>query len=209
MTAIASAGFIISTEIIRTHLGIGTTGDDSWLDKNIASVTKKIETYCRRTFAVTHFTEYHDGTGKRGFFYVRNFPIIAISELNDDVNRDFATATAYATSAYITYADEGRVELLHSDDLTGSLEGVRFQKGQQNIKIVYTGGYASIPEDVSYGATEWISKLYHRRDKKEWNTGSRSKGDKNVSVIPVGSMPDDVKEFIHPYRVMMDFDKRR
>ena len=211
MAAIASAGFIVSLDIMKTHLNVGGTSEDSWLDKNIASVTKKIETYCRRTFAATHYPEeYHDGSGKRGFLFVRNFPIISLSELNEDINRDFLAATKYATNAYITYDDEGRVELLDAaGDLTASLAPIVFGKGQQNIKITYTGGYVDIPEDVSYGASEWIAKLYHRRDKIEWNLGSRSKGDKSVSLIAIGKMPDDVREFINPYRLLMDLHNRR
>jgi len=211
MAAIASAGFIVSLNIVKTHLGIGTTGLDSWLDKALASVTKKIETYCNRTFAATQHTEYHDGSGRKGFFFVKHPPIVAVASLNEDVNRDFAAATAYGATSYITYSDEGIVELLDtSGDLTASLAPTVFGKGQQNIQIVYTGGYTDIPEDVAYGATEWISKLYHRRDKKRWNVGSTSKGDISTSYVAIGTMPDDVKEFINPYRIrMVSRDVRR
>lgn len=200
---IATAGFIVSADIVKVHLGIGTTGADTWLDKALASITKKIETYCSRTFIATHYSaEYHDGDGKRGFFFVKNPPVISISELNLDINRNFAAATAYATSEYIIYDDEGRVELLDTGgDLTASLAPVVFGKGQQNIKIVYTGGYTTIPEDVAYGATEWISKLYHRRDKKRWDISAKSKGDVSASFIAITSMPKEIKEYIDPYRL--------
>tara|TARA_B100001964_G_scaffold178865_1_gene197303 strand:+ start:313 stop:981 length:669 start_codon:yes stop_codon:yes gene_type:complete len=209
MALIASSAFLISVSDIKLHLNIGTSGPDGWLDKAVSSVTKRIETFCRRTFIATQYTEFHDGSGRRGFVYVDNPPIVAIDELNDDVNRDFGNSTKFATSEFVSYDDEGRIELLNQSDLipAGLQTGVVFSQGQQNIKIVYTGGFADVPEDIRMGAAEWVSKLYHRRDKKRWGHSASSKGDTSVTFESIGLMPEDVKGFVSPYRIVRRLEK--
>jgi len=209
MAVVASAQFLISMTDLKLHLDIGTTGQDGWLDKALASTTKRIETYCNRHFASAGYTEYADGVNK-GFLHVKNPPIINVSALNSDVNRDFGSATEYATNAYITYDDDGRIELLSIADVTSSsLSPVVFPSGQQNIKIVYTGGYAAIPEDVRLGCAEWIGRIYKRRTRKRWNIEGAAKGDKTISYETFGAMPLEVKDFIHPYRLIPAGRSRR
>lgn len=202
MAAIASAGFIVNLTNMKTHLNINTSGQDDFLDMTLAAITKKFETYCKRVFVATTYTEYHSGNGRSGFFYINNPELIAISSLKEDSNRDFAIASLYDTSAYIGFSAEGRVELLsNADVVTTTLQPAVFGRGQQNIEIIYTGGFSDMPEDLQLGCKEWVSRLYHRRDKKKWSIQSYSKGDVSTSFETTGRIPDDIREMLDPYKI--------
>jgi len=202
MPAIASSQFIASLADVKLHLNISTTAQDSWLDKTIASMTKKIETFCNRRFKAATYTEFHDGNGKRGFIYVFNPPVGTVSVLAEDADRTFDSSTVFATSTYISYTSEGKVELLTgADNVSTEINPVIFGKGQQNVKIVYTGGYADIPEDVQIGALEWVATLNKVRDRKGWDVSNSNKGDVSTTYVTLGVMPEKVREFIFPYRM--------
>tara|TARA_Y100000310_G_scaffold146471_2_gene145826 strand:- start:6109 stop:6756 length:648 start_codon:yes stop_codon:yes gene_type:complete len=215
MALVATSEFLISIADAKLHLGITTTDQDSWLDKAIASLTARTQTYCKRKFKKAQYIEFHSGDGQESFVYVDNPPITVsgttedMGELNDDVERDFGSSTAFGTNAYIVYNDEGRIELLTTADVVStSILPATFTKGQQNIKIVYSGGYADIPEDIKMGVSEWIAKIYRRQTNKRWGMLSDSKGGVSISYESLGSMPDDVKEHLAPYRLFR-FGRRK
>lgn len=130
----------------------------------------------------------------------------SVSILAEDSNREFGTATQYASNSYVTYDEDGRIELLGT---ASSLSPVVFPTGQQNVKIVYTGGYSDMPEDVKMGCVEWIGRIYKRKTKKRWNVDKQAKGDKTIDYETFGIIPPEVKDFIHPYRFIKAGTTRR
>lgn len=202
MAALPSSQYIISLANVKLHLKISVTAQDSWLDRALGAITKKFETFCNRKFKANTYTEFHDGNGKRGLIYVFNPPVGTVSVLNEDVDRDFGSSTAFASSDFITYEDEGKVELLTgANTLNAEINPVIFGKGQQNIKIVYTGGFADIPEDLQFGAAEWIATLQKVRDRKGWDISNSNKRDVSTTYVTLGLMPDKVREFVLPYKL--------
>lgn len=204
MAAIASTQFITTLATLKLHLGITDTNSDNWLDQALAQVTKKFQTHCKRIFKEAHYTEFHDGTGRIGFIYADNIPITKsnISELNDDIARTFASATAFATNQYVVNDEEGRVELLdNGNTLASKLNPAVFAKGRHNIKLVYTGGYSAMPEDLQLGAIDYIARIWKRRDQKWWLIQSFSQRDRQTSIEALGRLPDDVVEMLEPYRL--------
>lgn len=89
-------------------------------------------------------TEYHDG-GQQ-FIYTRYFPIISVTSIHDDDDRDYDATTLLDTDEY--YIDQNDGRCIYSDMGT-------FTAGDQNLKVVYTAGWESettTPDDIQRAA---------------------------------------------------------
>ena|SRR3990167_7983487 len=88
---------------------------------------------------------------------VSQYPIITVTELYDDINRDFTSSDLIDAADYEVYKENGIVRLYNGESA--------FSVGVQNIKIIYTGGYTSttLPEDLTWAICEHVSFLYANR----------------------------------------------
>ena len=77
-----------------------------------------------------------------------------------------------------------------------SEEGV-FVKSEQGIKIVYTAGYATIPDDLEYAATSHVSFLYNKSGHEGHSSISLGGLSKSYDPNPI---PEDVRFALEPYR---------
>ena len=106
--------------------------------------------------ASTSITEYIDGDGTDSI-KVSRAPIIAVSEVYDDIGRDFTSSDLIDSDDYEIYKENGIVRLFNEESF--------FQVGVQNVKVVYTGGYtaATLPEDLTWAICEYVTFLYSNR----------------------------------------------
>lgn len=112
--------------------------DDALLTVLLDAASTIVERYCNRKFLSTAYTETRSGNGMR-FLLVNNPPMTAFT--NIAVVDDDGTSTDYASTNF-RYNEEGLIR----PDPEGDLE--RFPLGFQNLVVTYTGGFATIPEDV-------------------------------------------------------------
>jgi hypothetical protein len=93
---------------------------------------------------------------------------------------------------YIVYDKEGSIRLFNDETI--------FSKGYQNVKIVYSGGYSTIPEDLELACIDWVLKYY--RKNKDKLQGWSSKSYSGVSVlIDLAAIPDDIKAVLNSYKL--------
>jgi hypothetical protein len=125
--------------------------EKAYIDALIPVGQKYLEDYCKRLFEVTTYTdEVLNGTGGPMIF-VKNPPIISLTELK--IIWSFAT-TDTGTDTINTYDDaellwdaaSGKVQFKPRG---GSSRPSSFPDGFQNVKITYSGGYASTSADFS------------------------------------------------------------
>lgn len=138
---------------------INIKGDDNTVDNLlndlIGRISTAFESFCGRPFISASYTEYYDGDGSNMLF-VDKYPLTSIDSINDDTSWSWGASTLIAATNY-RIADERYVIL----DTTLS-------KGNQNVKIVYTGGYSTIPADLKQACIEESGrKLKHRVDYDE------------------------------------------
>jgi hypothetical protein len=118
---------------------------DAELERIIPAVQAFLEQECGRVFDQAEVTEYFDGEMWASVLLVARPPINSIINLWDDPTRVFATP--FSVGSYdVKDANAGIVRLL--DDL-------EFSDGQHNIKITYSGGYTSMPFDLSNARRIW------------------------------------------------------
>ncbi|MDP6771655.1 MAG: hypothetical protein QF704_13215 [Anaerolineales bacterium] len=130
-----------SVDTFKGNIEKTSTTNDNILFNLISQSTSDMERYTGRrlrgrTYGANGLeAEYHNGvvTNK---LYVNEYPIISVSSLYDDVNREFTNTSLKAPTEYMLWKDQGIVQL-YNDATNGSV----FSKGIGNIKLIYTAGY--------------------------------------------------------------------
>lgn len=154
------------------------TEHDAELDRLIAAVQEWLEGQCGRTFYLLGtVTEYHSGEKWRDRLIVARPPLATITNMWDDPLRVYGTALSNAYYV-IEDAEAGIIRL----------DGITFQSGIRNIKITYTGGFASIPTDLEQAAIEMV-----------W--AAREKGVHNLVGVRSRSIADGSSQYVN-----MDWD---
>lgn len=172
----------------KEHLDIqtGNVSQDSRIESFINAASQVIESYCDRQFKSQSHTEYFHGR-KMNFIMPREFPITAISEFRIDGDRVFTDANTLLAANEYTIADRAR-----------TIFTTRIiPNGFMNVKLVYTGGYATIPSDLELACIWLVEWYYKSRERKDMGRTSIGKGDERVTVIT--EMPGMVKELLQNY----------
>ena len=149
---------------VETFLGLSSGADTARITNAINHATKRILNYIDRTIASTARTEYYDGTDTP-ILVLRHYPIIGNpTTVNVDGNRDFAAADDLTVDDdYLVEADEGILRLVGQAGAGIPGDETVWPRGYQNIKVVYTAGYASTPEGLLQVATEFAAYYYDKR----------------------------------------------
>lgn len=185
---------LITTERAREIPSLANA-DAAYLASLVAAASAAVESYCKRTFAQTSFTEeYHDGSGENRMFF-DNFPVTALSAVT------------------IIEAGGGEVEISgESFDVDASTGEIRFKSavaaayhhfpaGFHNVKVAYTAGFATIPEPIQEATAELAAWLWANASPEGGVTGEKL-GDYSRSLEPAGRMklPAVVRRLLAPYR---------
>ena len=127
--------------------------DTSLLGTLITAASKALQTLYKRTWKSTQFTELRDGDGTQ-IMVLNEFPIISL----DTVTITDSDGTEYdiATTNFRINAPAGIIKFKPgaSDDF------IYFPNSFQNVEIVYTAGYATVPEHVQAACAETVAAMY-------------------------------------------------
>ena len=173
---------------LKTHLGVTGDGYDDQLDLLIAAASEAVERWCGCAFASAEATEHYDGGG-HDRLVLRRRPVTAVAGLWDDTARDFDDASEIAGDDYVLEMDAGIVRLLRGS----------FGDGVRNVKITYTAGYGTIPDDLAQAciliAASWFNQA------RGGGEGLRSQAVAGVArQFAEASMPDSVRRLLAPFR---------
>jgi len=127
---------------IKTNFNMTLSTHDTLLGNLITQKEKQIKVFCGRDFEQTTYNSndensLYDGDGTDTLL-LRQFPIVSVTSLFDDPDRSYGASSQISSSDYMIYANEGKIVL----------DGLTFTRGRQNIKVVYSAGYSTIPEDL-------------------------------------------------------------
>ena len=118
---------------VKSYLGgqVDTAGE-TFVTFAIPYISSVIETYCGRLFGETTYTdEIHDGDGGKQLV-LKNYPIISVTSLYDDIDRAWTASTLIAASDYVIKKESG---VLYRVDANF------FNIERGNIKVTYVAGY--------------------------------------------------------------------
>ena len=161
---------------VKEYLGVTATSEDALISRLVDWATDLIHSYCGRIFSEAAYDEYYDGDGTEGLL-VNQYPISAVSSV--EVN-----GTSRDASSYALY---GQLGLLR-------LKSAAFPRGKKNVRVQYTAGYATIPNDLEQAAIELVALKCYDRGRNR--LGLASKGGASDAF----HLPDEVKAILDIYK---------
>jgi uncharacterized phiE125 gp8 family phage protein len=177
---------------VKEQLDIPTeeTGDDSLLTRLITVADTFVENYCRRYFEAQDLTEYHRGKGGETVLKLNEYPVNSVTSIHDDPDRSYGSTALIDASYYVVDTKSGIVRL----------DGVKFQAGFDNIKVVYNAGYSTIPFDLEQAVLDLIALKYNSRDKDRLGVKSRSIDGQSSIVFITDELLPEIKVVLDMYR---------
>lgn len=138
----------------KARRGISATTWDAIVPNIIDAVQAEIERYCSRAFeSATYTDEAYHGTGTDTLI-LRNWPVTAVSAVK--IVASDGTTTTLDSGDYradLSANDRGHLYRIRSSDFGwGEPSGACWPEGRLNVKVTYTGGYATVPHDVEEAA---------------------------------------------------------
>jgi len=198
---------LFSVQDYKTRFRIRGTAQDDQIDVLRRSISAMCEAHCNREFEYSgnEETEYLDGDGTP-IISVRKPPIAAISALYIDPGRAFGTDSLVPAANYEILAggrksDQGLIRLLDAPQwmpTSGSTWEGYFPDVPRSVKVVYSGGFTSIPLDLKEAAMRWAFSLSGR----EPGVTSLTIGSYSVSYAQGSkdsAVPPDIRAMLSPY----------
>lgn len=152
---------LTTTANVKEYIGVTGSDDDDLIDRLVLAAQAKAESFCDRKFDQATYTEYFDGNDSPSIV-LSNTPIDSITSvaLRDD-NDEWSAIDA---TSYDFNADTGEVFLLNGSTAlweAGLAVGRRptFPKGGKSTRVIYVGGYDSIPADLEQAAIELTVRM--------------------------------------------------
>lgn len=165
------------------HIGYPET--DELIEDIIDSISVLFESYCDRQFLTRERTEYYDGKGSK-FLFPTYSPITSVSGVWDDSDWAWDTSSLVASTDYMI-----------KNNTTIVLKDSTFGDYDQNVKIIYTAGYATVPEDVRLACIEEVTRTYKNR--KGVDVLAKTAADGSVTRYAKDLMPSTIR-VLNTYR---------
>ena len=197
----ASGGPYLTTRAnVKTALDISGTAQDDRIDALLAQVTDDIQSYCDRTFALgSGLTEYPE---VRGYplhsVQLDRFPVVSVTSLHfsNEWPRVYDSTTLLTEGTdFVVDEDSGLVRFVCSKYPTGL--------AARAVKVVYDGGYSTIPADLERAAIELIAVKLAKGANQSYHVTSRAAGDGSISGIRFDDWTDAMRRVCDRYRRMV------
>lgn len=186
---------------VREYEGITSHGDNELLTRIIERVTSRFERFCDRQFADRAYSYLTDpdnakldglnNPNQRQIIALRQYPIISVTTVR--INEvAYTESTSIYNSGWFIYSKEA--------GLLG-LRGYEWLQGAQNIELVYTAGYATIPEDLQEACIKQV--LWHYKQGKGAHllgVSGKSLADGSVNLYATNALLPEVKEVLMRYK---------
>ena len=151
----------------KVYRGVADTTYDAIVGALIPTVQDKVERYLGTAIDSATFTdEAYDGDGSQEL-WLKNYPVTAVSAVK--IVSDDGTTTTLASADY-RWSSQGKIVrlpyyggMLPTRDSWGDPIGLGggsvFPNGFQNVKVTYTAGYGTVPDDLQYAAFVMIDAM--------------------------------------------------
>jgi hypothetical protein len=181
---------LASRDALKRYLGIDAADatQDALLDQLLAYASERIESHCRRRFASEEVTEYHDGPGTNELILLRR-PVSGTPEVYVDSDREFPDSSEVPASELAVYPETGLLVRVASP----------FPRGVLNVKVVYTAGYETVPDDLEAACVKLAAAWYAHARSGADGVRKETLGD-YAAEYSDREPPADVASLVSPYR---------
>ena len=180
--------------------GINNPKDDVRLTSIITSVSQLVKTYCANSI-IDHYssakTEYINVNWATHIVQLTESPVNAITSVEERTGYDQSYITL-TTGNFDYYLDSA------TDSLYRTTNGSNYKNWAQGpgaVKVVYTAGYSSTPEDLKLAVFDMIT-YYFKEEHKERMTiaGASIQNQGSSSLSNNVSFPDHIKRVLDLYK---------
>lgn len=171
----------------KNYIGISSTNEDDIIDILIPKISEFIKTYCRRTlidYAFIPKTEIFSGGDP--YIVLEEFPVQSINSF--EYSTDYGQ-TYTALTEYVDYVVSGYKLLSINDVFTERLNG---------YKVVYTGGFIEIPEDLKIATMDLVT-YYRRNDGSTHSVKLTNTSTMQLEYISDTSLPAYIRRILDYY----------
>ena len=193
---------------VKEMLGnITGTGSDDKLQRLVNSQSLRIARYCGRTFGngTQVYTETRDGSGTPKML-LRKWPATAVTSVTANgvlISQSVNNGAGWVASVWdgVSFPIPACFVALTSGGAWPSLNGPvqqlpgSFPPGQQNVVIVYSAGFATVPFDLNQAAVELVMQAYKQTDR----VGQKSVTAAQQTMSYQLDMLPSVKDALSPY----------
>jgi uncharacterized phiE125 gp8 family phage protein len=178
---------LCSVSDVKQYLSISDSTHDALLGALVDGASEAIENFCRRRFATAEYTEYHDG-GDSAILLLDHCPVQSVDEVRVDSRHDFENGEPIDEDDYVLYPEEG---------LIVRIAGL-FSAGTRNVRVIYTAGYAEVPNDVNRACVMLAAAWFNRGRQGADGIASEKLGDYAAKYASY-SLPPQVTGLLTPY----------
>jgi hypothetical protein len=140
---------LCTVQNVKDFLKITDTDKDTLITSLIPAAQSLIEEYCNRLFEQGAETEYSNGGVDR--ICLKRYPLIVAEgtplKVYEDGSRDYGEDTLVDSDDYHVDIDNGII-----------LFDYLLEKSYGAVKVIYTGGYATVPSAVSQACVELVAR---------------------------------------------------
>lgn len=173
---------LVTLDDFKTHLGITSDDDDTRLSTVLCGIEQSVKGFCRNDILSAEATEYYDGTGD-GELVLKRRPVTAISTVRVDANGAYGNGSnVFGSTTEWEFGTAYTIRSLsetsrHNDGILKSLKGRApgwaqlpgigvWPEGVGNIKVTYTAGYSSTPDDLALAIFQLASAAWAMTEEK-------------------------------------------
>ena len=197
---------LITLQQYKDFAGLTGVTMDVRINVIVDSVSKLVKNYCGTSFiddyssAKTEYFDIKDNVTTR--VMLDEGPVNTVTSVQE---RD-SQADSYVTLITENSDNSGKYEYI-VDTMTDSIvrtdENVdkAFPKGRKAVKVVYTAGYSSCPEDLKLALFDLV-KYYLKDERKERMTiaGATVQNSVSTSIKNNAGFPDHIKRVLDMYK---------
>ena len=198
---------LITLQQYKDFAGLTGVTMDARINVIIDSVSELVKNYCGTSFVddyssnKTEYFDIHDNETTR--VMLDEGPINTVSSVSERESQ----ADAYVTLITENSDSSGKYEYV-VDTMTDSIirtnENIdkAFPKGRKAVKVVYTAGYSSCPEDLKLAIFDLV-KYYLKDERKERMqiAGAMVENPISTSIKNNAGFPDHIKRVLDMYKV--------
>lgn len=183
----------------KAFLKITASTEDTILETLVNAVSVLVSNYLGRKLVSAAFTEYYDGDGS-DTLVLNQFPVTALSSINDDPTRTFAGSTEVVIARdTILDGNAGIVRVWNGKPA--------FIYGRSNIKVTYTAGYtagSNVPADLMLAVKLTIEQIYKNRyAAQRFGVKTETIADRTIS-FDYEAFPSEAVQILDHYRQMFN-----
>lgn len=200
---------LTTLSLIKTALGIASSNEDTYLTAIQGGVEAALSRMTNRVFEQANYTEYYDGNNTNRLV-LNQTPVYSIGSVSVDrsgrwgQNPDGFTADSLLESTDYYLIKDGPGQAYSESGILVRVEDVwlgfrarpmdlltlDIVPGQGNIRVVYVGGYATIPNDLQMCVWEAIGAL--RQTKKFGYSGFIQSESLSASAYSLGPYGESI-----------------